>query len=161
MTTPAPVAPGDLDAAGSRPVALVVEDDDDVAALLASHLRRLEWVCHRAATGEDGVALALVLGPQLALVDICLPGMDGREVVRQLRRRAETSGCVVVVTTVLEGEDLQDVDFDDLLPKPFSRRDVERLLAGVPRRSRRPDPVSATGAPVPLPRSSTPPAARP
>jgi len=156
VTTTTPLAPGDLDVADTPPVALVVEDDDDVAALLVSHVQRLGWVCHRAATGEDGVALALSVGPQLALVDICLPGMDGREVVRHLRSRAETSGCVVAVTTVLEGDDLVDVGFDVLLPKPFTRRDVERLLAGVPRQPRPPG-ATDPGAPVPLPRSSTAP----
>jgi len=160
VTTTAPVGTGELDAAGTRPVALVVEDDDDVAALLASHLRRLGWVCHRAATGEDGVALSLSVGPQLALVDICLPGMDGREVVRHLRTRAETSGCVVAVTTVLEGEDLGDVCYDALLPKPFSRRDVERLLADVAARSSPPGPVAPVAS-VPLPRSAGTPGARP
>lgn len=152
VTTPAPVAPGDLDAAGARPVALVVEDDDDVAALLASHLQRLGWACHRASTGEEGVALALAVAPELALVDIGLPGMDGREVVRHLRSRAETRGCSVAVTTVLEGEDLEDIPFDALLPKPFSRRDVERLVEGVPRL---PPPGSPAPAQAPAPAQPT------
>jgi CheY-like chemotaxis protein len=107
---------------------LVIEDDADVRALLASHVARLGWRVHEAATGEEGVALAFEHRPDVVVVDILLPAMDGRDVVRTLRGHAATSAARVVVTTVLERDDVEEVPFDAVLPKPFTRADVRRVL---------------------------------
>ncbi len=110
------------------PSALVIEDDADLRELLASHVTRLGWLVHTAATGEQGVAMALEHRPDVVIVDILLPAMDGRDVVRLLLADAATSRCRVVVTTVLDHDDLDEVPFDALLPKPFTRGDVGRVL---------------------------------
>jgi CheY-like chemotaxis protein len=113
---------------GARsPRALVVEDDPDVLALLGSHLRRLGCTVTLVATGEDALSSVAAHPPDLAVVDILLPGIDGRQLVDALRADPATSGCLVVATSVLEPEDIGR-PCDAVLPKPFARRDVDRAL---------------------------------
>lgn len=114
-----------------NPRVLVIEDDEDVAHLLGSHLRRLGCVVSTAATGEEGIAQAVAQPPDVIVVDILLPGIDGRHVVRALRANERTRHCRVVVSSVLDREDLLDIPTDAVLPKPFSRRDVARLLTSL------------------------------
>lgn len=114
----------------ARPRVLVVEDDPDLLALLASHLRRLGCAVTLATTGEEALALAAAQPPQVAIVDILLPGIDGREVLDTLRTRPDTAACLLVATTVLDGADL-DRRTDAVLAKPFVRRDVERVVGGL------------------------------
>lgn len=113
---------------GPPPAALVVEDDDDVRTLLAAHLERRGWLVHAVATGEDGIALAARHRPALAVVDLVLPGVDGLEVLRALRADPATRRCRAVLTTMLDRDTLDDVGADATLPKPFTRRDVDRVL---------------------------------
>ncbi len=112
----------------SAPRFLVIEDDRDVSALLASHLRRLGCAVVEAASGEAGVELALDQRPDVVVVDMVLPGMDGRAVVARLRHDSRTRDCRVVVSSILDPEDCRDVACDAMLPKPFTRRDVVRVL---------------------------------
>jgi CheY-like chemotaxis protein len=113
------------------PHVLVIEDDNDVAALLASHLHRLGCRVVVAGTGEAGLAAARGDRPDVVIVDVLLPGIDGREVVRTLRDEPQTSDCSYVVTSVLDRADLRAIGADAVLPKPFSRRDVARLLTSL------------------------------
>lgn len=146
----------------AAPDALVVEDDEDVAQLLRSHLRRLGWSVRLAASGEEGVALAFAAVPDLVLVDVGLPGIDGTDVVRTLRSHPLTSGCALVLTTVLDCEDLVDLPVDGLLPKPFSRRDVERVLATLARQQLCPAaPSRTTTAAAPPPGAASRPGGQP
>ncbi len=108
--------------------ALVVEDDDDVRTLLCTHLARRGWDVRSAASGEDGLELAAAHHPEIAIIDVVLPGMDGIAVVRALRAGEGTAGCRIVMTSMLERDDLEDLGADALLPKPFTRRDVTRVL---------------------------------
>jgi len=128
VSTPSPAPPGE------RPSVLVIEDDLDVRRLLQAHLVRLGCDVRLAATGEEGLALAFAAAPDVAVVDVVLPGLDGLDVVRTLRGHRGTRGCAVVLTTVLEPDDLgdlADVGPDAVLPKPFTRTDVARALAAV------------------------------
>lgn len=115
------------------PHVLVIEDDGDVQQLLGSHLRRLGCEVVMASTGEQGVALAVAAPPDVVVVDVMLPGMDGRAVVRALRTDPATSGARIVVTTVLDPDDLPELRAYPLLRKPFSRQDVYRVLASLDR----------------------------
>ncbi|MDP9418256.1 MAG: response regulator, partial [Actinomycetota bacterium] len=116
--------------AGARRV-LVVEDDADVSALLASHLHRLGLDVVEADSGERGLEFATADPPDVVFVDMVLPGMDGGEVVAALRADERTRSCRIVFTSVLDPTDFTGLPFDALLPKPFTRRDVARLLAAL------------------------------
>jgi DNA-binding response OmpR family regulator len=111
---------------------LVIEDDDDVRELLLSHVRGLGWTAGGAASGSAGFALALADPPTAVVVDILLPDLDGRQVVRGLRGDPRTAGCLVVLNSVLDLEDylhtIVDLSIDAILPKPFSRADVVLLM---------------------------------
>ncbi|MGJ5830519.1 response regulator [Streptomyces ossamyceticus] len=71
-----------------------------------------------ACSGEEGLGLAFGDPPDIAVVDVLLPGIDGREVVRRLRADKRTRGCRLVVSSVLDPEDLIGVA-DEVLAKPF------------------------------------------
>jgi DNA-binding response OmpR family regulator len=123
--------------------ALVIEDEIDVLELMTAHLGRMGYAVTGAQTGEAGLALALARPPDLIMLDFLLPGIDGREVVRQLRGDPRTERCAVVLWSVLDPVDMADVPADAVLTKPFSRAAMERVISALPhRRSAQP-----TGSP--------------
>jgi CheY-like chemotaxis protein len=124
--------PRGADASAGQRCALVVEDDPDVQQLLHTHLRRLGWDVRVVGSGEAALDEAFARTPDLVVLDVLLPGIDGRDVVRALRHHAPTRACPVVVTTVLDAEDLEELALDGVLPKPFSRADVERVVSALP-----------------------------
>src|SRR5689334_14279351 len=69
---------------------LVIEDERDVLDLLDGHLQRLGCRVSRAETGEEGLDQARADPPDVVIVDVLLPGMDGREVARLLRADPRT-----------------------------------------------------------------------
>ena len=83
----------------SSPTILVVEDEDSVARMLSATLEAEGYHPLIAGTGEEGVALALREDPQLILLDLMLPGMDGFEVVQNLRGNARTAHIPVMVVS--------------------------------------------------------------
>jgi CheY-like chemotaxis protein len=117
---------------------LVVEDNDlnfDLAAFLLSAL----GVCTlRAATGPQALARATAELPDLVLMDIQLPGLDGLEVTRRLRAAAATRQLPIVAISALamrgDRERALAAGCDDYLPKPYSPSDfqatVRRFLEG-------------------------------
>ncbi|AVZ73543.1 hypothetical protein SLUN_16490 [Streptomyces lunaelactis] len=116
------------------PHVLVVEDEQDVSNLLSQHLRGLGCRVDVAATGEGGMERAFADPPDLAIVDILLPGIDGREVIRRLRADDRTSGCRIAVFSVLDPQDLTDLAADAMLAKPFRRAAVAQLVDSFARR---------------------------
>ncbi len=113
------------------PRVLVIEDDGDVLRLLTSHLVRLGCEVTGAATGELGLALAQQDPPDAVLVDMLLPGIDGAQVVEQLRGSARTAGCRVVISSILDPGDYVDVPADATLRKPFTRNDVNTVVTAL------------------------------
>ncbi|MFD5234636.1 response regulator [Streptomyces qaidamensis] len=103
------------------------EDDRDVGALLERHLSALGCRVRVAETGERGLELAFADPPQIVIIDILLPGIDGREVVRRLRADERTRRCHLVVSSVLEADDLAELT-TELLAKPFGAASVSRML---------------------------------
>ncbi|MER7901289.1 response regulator [Streptomyces sp. NPDC096046] len=108
---------------------LVIEDDRDVSALLKRHLTGLGCRVTVADSGEKGLDLAFGDPPDMVIVDILLPGIDGREVIRKLRADERTKHCHLVVSSVLDREDLVELATHELLAKPFRQAAVARLLA--------------------------------
>jgi CheY-like chemotaxis protein len=108
--------------------ALVIEDERDVLALLESHLGRLGCRVSGVQNGRDGIVLAQADPPDIVFLDMMLPDIDGREVVRVLRDDARTAHCPIVVCSVLDADDVADVPADAVLAKPFARSDVTCLV---------------------------------
>ncbi len=116
--------------------ALVVEDDGRMADLMAKFLKRSGWEVTVVDNGFDAGLKAGTLKPLLVLLDIMLPGLDGREACRQMRANAELSGTRILAVTALRDKDSIDEIFeagaDAYLSKPFSLADlggrVEELM---------------------------------
>ena len=107
---------------------LVVEDNEKNLKLVRDILRYEGFDVMEARTAEDGVALATERLPDLVLMDVQLPGMDGVEALRRLRRRSATASMPVVAVTALAMKDdrvrLLEAGFDGYLEKPISARDL-------------------------------------
>lgn len=113
--------------------ALVIEDDPDIRGLLERHLRVLGYEVALADTGELGLDLALSDPPDVVVVDIVLPGKDGRWVIRELRAHPTTRNCHVIVTSVLDAHDVLVEGVDGMLPKPFDRAAIRQALSWLSR----------------------------
>ncbi|MEO5710395.1 MAG: response regulator [Nocardioidaceae bacterium] len=120
-----------------HPTILVIEDNALNLKLVRDVLSHAGYRVVEARTGEDGVRLAGEEHPDLVLMDLQLPGIDGSEALRRLRQSGQSSVPVVAVTAFAMPEDraraLSD-GFDAYLEKPLSvrvlPRQVARLLAG-------------------------------
>jgi CheY-like chemotaxis protein len=112
---------------------LVVDDNAGAASMLALLLARLGAdPVEIAADGHTAVGKAEELVPDVILLDIGLPGMDGYEVARELRRRPRLGKSVLVALTGYgQEEDRQrsrEAGFDEHLVKPASVDDLQRVL---------------------------------
>lgn len=103
---------------------LVVDDSDDQRALLSRYFERAGCVVAVAATAEDAILAYSRTPPDLAVIDLILPGMNGWDLTARLR--AERPGCVIVITSVLDAADFPVADA--VLPKPFTGAQVRRVL---------------------------------
>lgn len=124
---------------------LVVEDEESILELLRYNLDKAGFTVIPAGSGEDGLALARRRRPDLILLDLMLPGMDGLEVCRMLKKSKETESIPVVMLTA-RGEEADivaglELGADDYLTKPFSPR---VLLAHIGATLRRTSAVPAT-----------------
>ena len=121
---------------GSPVRLLLVDDDTKLCRLVADYLRPRGFDTTSAHTGPDGLQQALRGDYQVVVLDCMLPGMDGFEVLRQLRRK---STVPVLMLTALGDESDRIVGLelgaDDYLPKTFSTRELLARLRAVTRRS--------------------------
>ena len=116
---------------------VLVEDDERLAKLTCRYLESHGLVVHHVATGAQGVSETLRLRPDLVLLDLMLPGMDGLEVCRELRQR--TNVPIIMVTAREEEADRVmglELGADDYLPKPFSSRELLARIRAQVRRAR-------------------------
>ncbi|WP_186762851.1 response regulator [Lentzea tibetensis] len=107
---------------------LVIEDDQDILGLLECHLNAMGFEVTLAHTAELGLDLARADPPDVVVVDIVLPGRDGRWVIRELRADPSTRRCQIVVTTMLDPDDIGVGDVDAMLLKPFDRAAVRAAM---------------------------------
>ena len=117
---------------------LIVDDEEDIANLVAMNLADEGYETHMAHRGDDAVDLALQLRPDLIVLDLMLPGVDGVEVCRQLRKdpRTTTTSIIMLTARSLPRDRIAGLEAgaDDYVDKPF---DVDELLARVTGRLRR------------------------
>lgn len=105
---------------------LIVEDEKDIADLLEINLSKEGYEVHVAASGEDGLARAGELMPDIVLLDLMLPGIDGMEVCANLKQNDKTRHIPVIMLTAKADEsDIVsglEVGADDYITKPFSTK---------------------------------------
>jgi len=119
-------------------VILVVEDNERNLKLLRDVLEYEGYEVRAAQTAEDGIALAVSKPPDLVLMDLQLPGIDGMEALRRLRESPRTAGIPVVAVTAQamkqDRERALAAGFDEYVEKPISVRafldQVRRFLPG-------------------------------
>ncbi|WEF35065.1 response regulator [Pseudoduganella chitinolytica] len=116
----------------SKPTILLIEDNDDGREMMAMMLSCYGYEVQHAADGLQGIEVALSYRPDVALVDIGLPGIDGYEVARRLRANGDTSGIrLIALTGYGLAEDQRRVleaGFDMHLVKPV---DIESLMKAI------------------------------
>ncbi len=117
---------------------LVIEDEEDILALVHYNLVREGFRVSTATSGEEGLKAARAQPPELILLDLMLPGIDGLEVCRVLKRAAETAAVPIVMMTA-KGEEADvvaglELGADDYVTKPFSSRILIARLRAVLRR---------------------------
>ncbi|MCK4305938.1 MAG: response regulator [Candidatus Eisenbacteria sp.] len=120
---------------------LVVEDEQDIRELLEYNLSREGFTVSCAGCGEDGLELAQAKRPDLVVLDLMLPGIDGLEVCRRLRKDPDSENIPIVMLTA-KGEESDivaglEVGADDYVTKPFSAKVLISRIRAVLRRNRR------------------------
>lgn len=111
---------------------LLIEDNEDIRTLLASRLKRMGHQVLEEATGTEGVESAVAKRPDVAIIDIGLPGLDGYEVARQIRAKLADEVHLIAVTGYGQPEDRRkalDAGFDEHLTKPVQTEDLESILS--------------------------------
>jgi len=122
----------------ARETVLVVDDEKDILELIRYNLEREGYSVHSVTSGEAALVEADRLQPDLVVLDLMLPGMDGLEVCRRLRRNEVTHRIALLMLTA-KSEDADvvtglEVGADDYLTKPFSPRVLIARIRAVLRR---------------------------
>jgi phosphate regulon transcriptional regulator PhoB len=134
---------------------LVVEDEPDIRRLVVLHLESDGFRCRTAANGLDALREAKANVPDLVVLDLMLPGLDGLEVCRRLRGDASTAGVPIIMLTAKSDEVDRvvglEVGADDYVAKPFSPKELVARVRAVLRRARPSQPTRVlTVGPVTL-----------
>ena len=129
MTDPAP------DAEAALPVILAADDDEDILELVTFRLERSGYTVLQARDGEEAFQLAMEKKPDLAVLDVMMPKMDGFELTRRLRAEESTSRIpIILLTARAQDADLQqgfDAGADDYIRKPFSPQELRARVQSI------------------------------
>lgn len=116
---------------------LVIEDEIDLREIISRSLRREGYEVLSSDRGDDGLLLAREQQPDLIVLDLMLPGLNGTEVCRSLRRDSQVP---ILMVTALGGESDRvaglEIGADDYLAKPFGMRELLARIRALLRRSR-------------------------
>ena len=119
---------------------LVVEDERDIRNLIVLHLTREGFRCRTAATGAEALRESRAALPDLVVLDLMLPEIDGLEVCRRLRRDAASAAVPIIMLTAKADEVDRVVGLemgaDDYLVKPFSPKELVARVRAILRRTR-------------------------
>jgi two-component system phosphate regulon response regulator PhoB len=125
---------------------LVVDDETDIADLVALHLKREGHDCDCLADGLEVMPYAIEHQPDLIVLDLMLPGIDGLQVFRKLRADSRTRSIPVIILTARTQTSDRitglELGADDYLSKPFSPRELVLRSSAVLRRTQRVEVVS-------------------
>ncbi len=115
---------------------LIVEDEAELARVLRSYLEKAGYAVLTASRGDVGLSIWREAHPDLVLLDLGLPGMDGLDVAREMRRAGDTP--IIMVTARVEETDRLiglELGADDYVTKPYSPREVVARVRAVLRRT--------------------------
>jgi DNA-binding response OmpR family regulator len=123
-----------------RSLIFVVEDEEDIASLISHTLRSAGYEVQSFADGNSVISEGMRLRPAMFLLDVMLPGSDGFELCRQIRKTVVLSSTPVIFLTAKTSENDRvrglDLGGDDYITKPFSPRELIARVRGVFRASR-------------------------
>jgi two-component system alkaline phosphatase synthesis response regulator PhoP len=122
---------------------LVIEDDPNLSKIIRSYLERDQFDVLTSNRGDTGLEMALTENPDLILLDLNLPGLDGLDVASELRKEKKTP--VIMVTSRVEESDRLigfDSGADDYISKPFSPRELVARVKAVLRRAEIENPTA-------------------
>jgi two-component system alkaline phosphatase synthesis response regulator PhoP len=131
---------------------LVVEDDPDIAELVARYLEKAGYTTARVSSGRDALDAVRAKAPDLIVLDVMLPHVDGLEVCRLLRANDHTASIPIIMLTARADESERivglEIGADDYLAKPFSPNELVARVRALLRRAQRVDAPS--GRPLSL-----------
>jgi DNA-binding response OmpR family regulator len=119
----------------ARPVILAADDDEDILQLVVFRLERSGYAVLQARDGEEALQLALTHTPDLAVLDVMMPKLNGFEVTRRLRAADATKRMpIIILTARAQDSDVQegfDAGADDYLRKPFSPQELRARVQAI------------------------------
>lgn len=129
----------------SKPKIVIIEDEPDISEVIRYNLERDGYQVYSAEDGEEGLQSVREIVPDLVLLDLMLPGMDGLEVCRQIRADERTQQIPVIMVTA-KGDERDvvaglDLGADDYVAKPFGPRELVARVRALLRRAPEPVPV--------------------
>ena len=118
---------------------LIIDDEKDLIELVSYNLEKEGYLVKSAMDGESGLTIALHEHPDIVLIDLMLPGIDGLEVCRALRTDSRTAGIPLIMLTAKSEETDRvlglELGADDYITKPFSPRELTARIKAVLRRT--------------------------
>jgi len=119
---------------------LIVEDEPDIRELVVHHLKREGYQVSAASSGEEALRQVQAAPPDLVILDLMMPAMNGLEVCRRLRQDPVTASLPIVMLTA-KGDEVDrvlglEIGADDYIVKPFSPKELLARVRAVLRRSR-------------------------
>lgn len=115
---------------------LLVEDESAIRGFIKVNLQRNEYTVIEAATGEEGIALVDIEKPDVVVLDIMLPGMDGFDVCRTLREQYPYLGIIMLTARNLDMDRIMGLEMgaDDYVVKPFNPMELVLRVEALMRR---------------------------
>ncbi len=133
---------------------VIAEDDRDIAQLVARYLEKSGFTCEVIASGRDALGAVIGRPPDLLVLDVMLPQVDGLEICRRVRANAATAAMPIIMLTARAEESDRivglEIGADDYVTKPFSPSELVSRVRAVLRRSRPAPQQPATTAYGPI-----------
>jgi len=118
---------------------LIVDDEDNIRMLVRFNLEKAGYEVFEAEDGRKAIEMAINLAPDIIILDLMLPGIDGLEVCRNLKRNPRTAALPIIMLTAKSDEIDRviglELGADDYMTKPFSQRELVARIKAVLRRS--------------------------
>jgi DNA-binding response OmpR family regulator len=130
---------------------LMIEDDTRLAGMVGEYLRQSGYGFTHAADGASGIAALESSPPDLVILDLMLPDMDGLEVCRRIKSQSNEAARTAVLMLTAKGDPMDrivglEIGADDYLPKPFEPRELLARIRAVLRRGGESSGAAAQGS---------------
>lgn len=115
---------------------LLVEDEESIRSFLKINLERNSFQVIEAGTGEEGIEKALLEKPEIIILDVMLPGIDGFQVCSRLRKEFQSAGIIMLTAKGQDMDKIMGLEFgaDDYIIKPFNPLEVVLRVKAILRR---------------------------